>query len=273
MPEDTVATAEPVAPPPPPSEPAPEPAAATDSADDHAAEPPVHVVSTLPSATTEPLALVAEEINAAPVGSQQASESASAAGEASRARGRAIQAGGVIGGVLPRGDLKPGMALQLVGTAPLSLLGLPDRWDLGLGALALDVVFAAGWSPLRQQAPALIPGRGRTELIQSSQVFPFDLGALMSLDFGAPLLPYATFGLTAELTQTTMQAFSTPSQTTRDFAVGAAVGIGAYLPLGRGHLVGELRYREVRADIGALQDVGEGTFSATTFQLGYLMSL
>jgi hypothetical protein len=179
----------------------------------------------------------------------------------------------MLGGVLPRGDLDPSMSVQIVTLVPLAALGVADRVALGFGTLTFAAHAAAGWSPLGEQAPAIVPGRGKTQVIQSSQVFPIDLGASVALETAAAVLPYATLGLAAEVTETTMRAFSTPSETTRDVAFGGTLSLGALLPLGSGHLIGELRYREVHVDIGAPRHVGERTLSAATLQLGYLLAL
>ncbi|OGQ83924.1 MAG: hypothetical protein A2289_25965 [Deltaproteobacteria bacterium RIFOXYA12_FULL_58_15] len=184
-----------------------------------------------------------------------------------------LRLGPKIGGVLPRGDLQAGFFVGLLIDLPLSTLGVPSDLQLASIGLDLSAYVEAGWSPMKQQGEVLIPGRGQTELIQNSQVFPLELGARLRLDVGALLMPYAAVGLAADISQTEIQAFSNPPMQHTDVALGVSFALGAYLPLGPGGVIAEIRYREVGIDLGEFDDVAEPTLAAAALHLGYVFVL
>lgn len=186
--------------------------------------------------------------------------------------GDLLRVGPKVGGFLPRADLKPGVSLSLLVDVPLRTLGVPASFGMGAFAADLSVYVEGGWSPMRQQQTASIPGRGQTDLIQSSLVLPFDLGLRLRLELGA-LAPFVGLAFAADYSRTELRSFSTEPVQHNDLGFGVAAAGGLAIRLGPGDLMLEFRYRETHADLGSYDTVGEGTLANAALHLGYVVAV
>ncbi len=178
------------------------------------------------------------------------------------ATGDLLRVGALAGGVVPRGELKPGLAAGL-------LVELPVAWLFGAEVSGFG---EAGISPMRQQQETLIPGRGKTELIQNAMVFPCDLGVRARWPLGDDLFVHAGVGLAVDILRAQLNAFSTEAVPQNDVALGLGLGAGVYLPWGPGGLIADARYRETRADLGSLGETAEERLGRASLHLGYLLA-
>jgi hypothetical protein len=262
-------------------EPDPEPAAvaATDAPALQPAKPEATAPETDPDGAPElaplPGTTVAtvHEISATEIGGAPAIEAEVPVTDAAEGEGGDLLRVGVgIGGVLPRADLKPGYSVSLLIDLPLRSIGVPASFEVAGVSAGLSVYAEGGWSPMRQQETTIIPGRGQTNLIQSSLVLPFDLGIRLRLALGG-LAPFLGVGFAADYTRTELRAFSTEPVQQNDLALGVAVGGGLAIRLGPGDLMLELGYRETNADLGSYDDIAEDTLANGVLQLGYVLAL
>ncbi|MBI5507530.1 MAG: hypothetical protein HY903_02135 [Deltaproteobacteria bacterium] len=252
----------------PASPPAPAPAALVAAPESEPAAAPVAIA---PVAAPEPMPALeppptkgeVHEIKAAEVGAVRAEATPAALPAAAAGKRELLRAGPYVGGLLPRGDLRPTLSVGLTLEAPL---------PLALSGFELAVYGAGGWSPMRQQQEAIIPGRGQGQVIQNSLVLPFDVGARVRFVLGLPVQPYASAALAIDVSRTEIQAFSLPPDHQNDVAFGVAAAGGVYLPAGPGGLLAELRYRETRANLGALGDVVEERLANTSLFAAYLVA-
>ncbi len=203
-----------------------------------------------------------EEIRAAPVGNvvNQTNQPEPEADMASSVADR-LRLGVVFGGVLPRGDLKPGLSAALLVDVSL------------FKSSALSVFAEAGYSPMRQQDDAFIEGRGLGGVIQETAVFPADIGIRYKLELPG-VHPYVLGSIAMDVTRSTLRAFSLPEETRTSTQVGASIGIGAYLLAGAGGILVELRYRELSTvKLGRLGNRGaaETALGRVSLLLGYLL--
>ncbi|MEE8409579.1 MAG: hypothetical protein V3T05_08240 [Myxococcota bacterium] len=263
---------------PPPMEAPPKPDAPAPGEPAAPVEPVAEPAAADPSASLGPAASgpgEVHEIKASEIGVPVVSEEADDDDDGERIEGPTdlIRFGPKVGGVLPRGELEAGFSVGLLIDVPLSTVGLPSGLRFGGVGTDISLYVEGGWQPMRHQGDAIVPGRGLTQVIQKSLVLPFELGVRLRFDFGAGVLPYAAIGLAVDVTRTRIRAFSLPTERQNDVAVGGAAALGALLRAGPGGLFLEMRYREVRADLGDFEEFVEPVLAAGSLHLGYVVAI
>ncbi len=189
-----------------------------------------------------------------------------AAGTEQPAGDWSILVGLKLGGVVPRTELdfNAGYALSVEGGLDPLLTGLHPMLS-GFAAY-----FEIGYALLKHQGDEIIPGRGRTGLIQNTHTVPMELGVRYRYaDDDWPVWPYGRVGLALDVSRTTFEAFSTGPVQENDLSPGFGLTAGALVPLWQGGILVELRYREVWAQMHEMGDLGEDMLSAFSFWAGY----
>lgn len=168
------------------------------------------------------------------------------------------------GGLMPAGPLRTTVALGVLGELPVTQVS----------SLHVAVRAEVGWTPLRAQSEVLVPGRGRTMLVQNALLLPMALGG--SAHFAPAAWPVqldAGLGLAVDYSRTELSVFSLPAVREIDWAFGLAAHAGLGVALGPGALRVEARYRLGNADLGALADVAEESLASGSLHAVYVVEL
>ena len=100
------------------------------------------------------------------------------------------------------------------------------------------------------------------------------MGVRIQADFGWRFWPHLALGFAFDANHNRFYAFSLPAETDTGVALGVALAVGVFYPLGPGGLLLEMRYRESHTSMAsALGAFGESTFANVSLHLGYLFAV